>query len=181
MIMAQERCCKYRVRRFYSKGALLVLIWTTLISATIWGCQAVLGTRINKILPRYHYVEIILPAPFYICIPFFGWMADAKYGNYKVFKFGSMVLFFAAVLASMFFVFVTPILGPGLELAIVASILFIFVIIGATACFVIALQLGLDQMPDASSSNISSFIAWFVFSMGFGAWIVDMYSIFTNV
>ena len=99
MIMAQERCCKYRVRRFYSKGALLVLIWTTLISATIWGCQGVLGTRINKILPRYHYVEIILPAPFYICIPFFGWMADAKYGNYKVFKFGSIVLFFAAVLA----------------------------------------------------------------------------------
>ena len=66
--------------------------------------------------------------------------------------------------------------SPGLELAIVASILFIFVIIGATACFVIALQLGLDQMPDASSSNISSFIAWFVFSMGFGAWIVDTVS-----
>ena len=176
--MAQQRCCKYRVRRFYSKGALLVLIWTTLISATIWGCQVVLGTRINKILPRYNYVAIILPAPFYACIPFLGWMADAKYGNYKVFKFGSIVLFFAAILASTFFVFITPILGPELELlnAIVAGTMFIVVAIGATACFVAALQLGLDQMPDASSSNISSFIAWFVFSIGLGAWIADTVS-----
>ena len=33
------------------------------------------------------------------------------------------------------------------------------------ACFVTALPLGLDQMPDASSSNITSYIAWFVCSL----------------
>ncbi len=156
----------------------MVLIWTTLISATIWGCHGVLGTRINKILPpRYNYVTIAVPAPFYVCIPFLGWMADAKYGNYKVFKFGSVVLFFAATLVSIFFVFVVPI--PGIELlkAIVTGIQFVVVVVGATACFVTALQLGLDQMPDASSSNISSFIAWFVFSMIFGVWIADTVSL----
>ena len=37
--------------------------------------------------------------------------------------------------------------------------------VGAFACFITALPLGLDQMPDASSSNISSYVAWFVCSM----------------
>ena len=36
------------------------------------------------------------------------------------------------------------------------------VFIGFCACFVTALPLGLDQMPDASSSSITSYITWFV-------------------
>ncbi len=40
-------------------------------------------------------------------------------------------------------------------------------------CFVCTLQLGLDQMPDASSSSITSFIAWFVFSISAGSWVGD--------
>ena len=35
---------------------------------------------------------------------------------------------------------------------------------------------GLDQMPDASSTNISSFIGWFVFSLILGCWIADWLS-----
>ena len=50
----------------------------------------------------------------------------------------------------------------------IGGILFIVVVV---ACFVTSLQLGLDQMPDASSSNITSFIAWFVFSIYAGFWI----------
>ena len=37
------------------------------------------------------------------------------------------------------------------------------------ACFgITSLQLGLDQMPDASSSNITSFVAWYVFTLTVG-------------
>ncbi len=42
---------------------------------------------------------------------------------------------------------------------------------GGVTCFVCMLQLGLDQMPDASSSSIASFIAWFVFTISAGGWI----------
>ncbi len=42
-----------------------------------------------------------------------------------------------------------------------------------TGMFVCTLQL-LDQMPDASSSSITSFIAWFVFSISaVAAWVRD--------
>ena len=42
---------------------------------------------------------------------------------------------------------------------------------GVVTCLLTALQLGLDQMPDASSSNITSFIAWYIFSVCTGVWL----------
>ncbi len=47
----------------------------------------------------------------------------------------------------------------------------------ALTCFVCTLQLGLDQMPDASSSSIASFIAWFVFSISAGGWIGEFLNV----
>ena len=44
-------------------------------------------------------------------------------------------------------------------------------IVAVVACYVTSLQLGMDQMPDASSSNITSFISWFAFSIYAGVWI----------
>ena len=43
--------------------------------------------------------------------------------------------------------------------------------IGNATCLVTALQLGLDQMPDASAANFTSFIAWFVFVVVGGVWV----------
>ena len=54
--------------------------------------------------------------------------------------------------------------------ALVSTVLFLFVV--GLACFgVTSLQLGLDQMPDASSESITSFIAWFAFCLYAGGWI----------
>ncbi len=55
----------------------------------------------------------------------------------------------------------------------ISPIVYIVGFVGGSACSVTALHLGLDQMPDASSANITSFISWFVFSMAIGAWILD--------
>ncbi len=44
-------------------------------------------------------------------------------------------------------------------------------LVAVAACFVTSLQLGLDQMPDASSS---SFIAWFLFSIYAVFWIPNV-------
>ncbi len=56
--------------------------------------------------------------------------------------------------------------------AITAAVLVAY--LGVSACAVTALQLGLDQMPDASSDNIISFIKWFIFSALFGEWISEV-------
>ena len=52
-----------------------------------------------------------------------------------------------------------------------------FFIVGACACSVTALPLGLDQMPDASSTSISSYIAWFVCSLFASSFLGDVWSL----
>ena len=49
--------------------------------------------------------------------------------------------------------------------------------VGACTCIVTALHLGLDQMPDASSSSISSYIAWFVCSFFGGGFISEGFNL----
>ena len=53
--------------------------------------------------------------------------------------------------------------------------------IGVTGIFATSLQLGLDQIPDASSSQITSFIAWFVFCLYAGSWISDLAYFFLGI
>ncbi len=51
---------------------------------------------------------------------------------------------------------------------VICLVVYIIAFVGISAFIVTAVQLGLDQMPDASSANITSFIAWFVFAIMLG-------------
>ena len=84
-------------RWFQSKGAAFVLIWLLL---TITG---------NRMLFEVLYAEerksfLILGTGISVVIaaPFFGWLADAKLGNYKVVKIGITISWLASVLLSFF-------------------------------------------------------------------------------
>ena len=179
---SSRKCCKikYRVRYFYSKGAFLVLLWTTLISATVLPFDGDLITGFNREAfsvqnynsRKYWYLLLVL---LYVSIPLAGWLADRKFGNYTVFKAGSVLLFLAATVRSTQIILRSLIEGTdhtwkGIMLA-VQIISCSIGLIGIAACLVTALQLGLDQMPDASANNITSFIAWFVFSIFAGYWM----------
>ncbi len=52
-------------------------------------------------------------------------------------------------------------------------VLVVFAFVGVAVYIITSLQLGLDQMPDASSDNITSFITWFLFAIIFGLWLVE--------
>ena len=107
----------------------------------------------------------------FVCLPLVGWLADAKFGNFKTSKVGAIVIFLATL--------------GGIGATIISeccnvsnSITEVYITVyssvsagGVIACLLTALQLGLDQMPDASSSNITSFIAWFVLSVCAEAWL----------
>ena len=123
---------------------------------------------VNFVIPKWVFA---IPVVFGLFAAVFsGWLADAKLGNYRVMKYSFVLLFLISLLSSAItlvpgiahYVYVVSVLSCiGESLSIVALV----------ACFVTSLQLGLDQMPDASSSNITSFIAWFVFSIYVGIWI----------
>ena len=154
--------CKYRARWFSSKGAFLVLLWSLL---AVIACSLI-PTADNH-LPKWLFVIPIMVTV--VCAPLSGWLADATCGNYKVFRVGIVVLFSASVMRCLFLILEALIWKSSYVLEwIQICLIYSLFAVGCNACIVTALPLGLDQMPDASSSSITSFISWFVCTIFFG-------------
>ena len=157
-----------------------MLLWTTLISATVWlyvrmydvFFQGIQDTR------KYRAYCLVPLIPLFVSAPLAGWLADVKLGNYQVFRIGSILLFLGSILGCLCLLILENV-GEHNGLALIFSsvvaptIMYILELIGGLFCLVTALQLGLDQMPDASAANISSFIAWFVCSLSLGVWFAE--------
>ena len=106
--------------------------------------------------------------------PAAGWMADAKFGNYRVFKSGVTFLFLFSALYCLSLVLEALFWKSNkIFLWIRFGLSSSLVPVGGCTCIVTALPLGLDQMPDASASNITCLIAWFAFSLYTGSWLAD--------
>ncbi len=180
--MNRRKWCSisYKMRCFYSKGAFLVLFWMSLISLTFaYLCFIIFIILFQGIdnIKIYYKLALVPAVPFLICAPIVGWIADARCGNYRVFRVGACLFFLATVIGWICLLILLNVPEHRIVSRVVSGgispIVYIIVFVGGTACLVTALQLGLDQMPDASSVNLTSFISWFVFSMAIGAWILD--------
>ena len=173
--------CKYSVRYFSSKGAYLVLLWTLLVFVTTLSLYYLL----RNISPLSRIQRIwFIPIPFVVILvsaPLSGWLADAKFGNYKVFSFGVVLLFLSTVINGLLLIIEALVLKSNYLLnwtrLFLASSLFA---VGACACIITALPLGLDQMPDASSSSIASYIAWSVCAVYFGITFGNSFNLYIN-
>ncbi len=157
---------------FYSKGAVLVLLWTLLKGITISSILSVVQS-LGKPTGTPRWLSAI-PATFGILGTIVsGWLADAKLGNYKVLKYSLVVQFLTTLSFSIY-----TLIPVSIQNRYVIEILYCFVgslfLICLAASSITSLQLGLDQMPDASSSSISSFIVWFIFSLLSGYWLGDI-------
>ena len=167
-LVSRNGCkCRYRVRWFYSKGTFLVLVWIMLLTIACSSMFHVIH-HVKFAVPKWLFVIPLVFGLFGAVVS--GWLADAKLGNYRVMKYSFVLLFLITLLFSA--VTLVPDIAHYVYVASVMSCIggILFTVAGV-ACLVTSLQLGLDQMPDASSSNITSFIAWFVFSIYAGAWI----------
>ncbi len=170
----------YKMRCFYSKGAFLVLFWMSLISLT-FTCLCLVMFKILfqgiDCARVYSKLALVPAVPFLICAPIVGWIADARCGNYRVFRVGVCLVFLATIIGCICVLILLNVPEHSIVSRVVSGgispIVYIVGFVGGTACLVTALQLGLDQMPDAFSANITSFIAWFVFTIALGAWILD--------
>ena len=110
-----------------------------------------------------------------VAIPLSGWMADQKFGNFKVFKAGCVVMFLGSVLLCLGILVLKNIDSNGrgsfIASIVAASLTDLVFLSGGSACLVTVFQLGLDQMPDASSTDIINYILWYVISVAVGFWL----------
>ena len=119
---------------------------------------------------------IIISVPLialFVCTLLCGWLADARFGKYRVFKTGSIVLFSVEVMLCLRSLVFSSTFVPPVVIVVITPIMLCLCLISMASCIVISLQLGLDQMPDASAANITSFISWFVCCLFTGFWVGD--------
>ena len=173
-----KRCkCKYRVRWFYSKGALLVLAWTLSVSMVTWTLYKEMSIQISQqyMESNSHYrFTVIAPMAGVLAAPVFGWLADAKLGNYRVLKTGLVLIFVATVFNSVCLLTASVVTTKSVFMQVAIPINSVVFVVGFCAYIVTSLQLGLDQMPDASTSSITSFITCYVATVAIGYYLSDI-------
>ena len=182
-LLRKYRCSKwkYKIRWFSSKVALLVLFWNLLLSFSCESFQNLyptVGRNKSQNIIHRSLVDLLPYVSWTIAAPLSGWLADAYLGTYRVFKIGIVLLFLSTILNCTLFQITNDIVKFD-------SVVFVCVLIvsntiglmGQATILVTLLSLGLSQMPDASTANITSFIAWFVCSIQGGYWLCDMTSL----
>ncbi len=148
--------CKYRVRWFYSKETFL---WIGILLFVVTSMIILLPKNVNKKVIFWIYTLVVLLG----CLTFLlgtltGWLADARFGNYKVASFGIFLMFLGSVFNCLFFV-ITPFIAYSVFIELSSMFVCAFLSMGGGCCSVSLLQLGLDQMPDASSVLASAVLS----------------------
>ena len=162
-------CCKpsFRLRRLKNKGAILVLIWSYLcINLPLFYRK--LGVK-NDVAFNVHVVTVGLT------LSIAGWIADVRFGRYKVMYFSMWIMWAALMLITMSSVLATTVDGYTSKIhSYVNEALWVVVAIGFGGFQANVIQFGIDQLHDASSDEISSFIVWYVWTCSSSSYVTSL-------
>ena len=158
-----DPCCKpfYQMRKLKNKGAVVVLIWNYLVTSLFY----YLGTHVPDHRPYY------ITGCF--TLPFAGLLADVYLGRYKMIRWSMWIMWVASMLATVSSVvaqMVDSYYGINRYIVIVLSII---ASIGLGGYQANVIQFGLDQLQDASTTEITAFISWFIWTYTSGGIAID--------
>ena len=153
-------CCNvkhYQIRRVKNKGAVLVLAISYLVTSILYFLKN------SAVVVTEHLVWLI---PFGITTAIAGWLTDAFIERYKVIRCSIWImwLFMIAITVSAVVGQLNKIYHHH-DKHIVQTSLFCLISIGFGAFQSNIIQFGLDQLHDASTTEIKSFIVWYVNSL----------------
>ena len=142
----------YHIRKIKSKGAILVLVWNFLLVNLFYYLYVYSNHA------KTNFIGWILT------LPIAGWLADVYFGRYKVIHCSMWVMWVGSILAT-----VSSVVAQSVEsyAAINNKVMFAFlavIIIGFGGYQANIIQFGIDQLHDASTDEIKSFITWFVWT-----------------
>ena len=160
-ISIQERlkaCFKptYKLRKLKSKGAILVLVSNFLVTSVFYYIS-------YKSLTPEHYCTLcfkLIEVPIGLVLPFAGWLADIYFRRYKVLIFSIVTMWISTSLLLIIFIIerFLPFTNY-IQIVLLASLG-----IGYGCFQANVIQFGIDQLTDASTDEIVSFINWYSWS-----------------
>ena len=165
---AKERlqlCCKptYKPRKVKNKGAILVLVWNFLIIGVF-----------DDPLTYFNITTCVSLVAFGLTLPVAGWLADARVGRYKVIRCSIWIMWSATVLVTVSSVIAQLIEGYSSINSKIQLLLYAFIAIGFGGYGANIIQFGMDQLHDASTTEITSFIVWYVWTAMSGGIVLDI-------
>ncbi len=152
-----KMCCRpsYRIRKLKNKGAILLLVWNYLVLSVFY-YHTVYPNKFPSIGRLYSIV-------WGLSLPIAGCLADVCLGRYKIIRWSILIMWIASIL-----VVVSSILSQFVESYYYAknnyitSVLFIVMCIAFGAYQANIVLFGIDQLQDASTDEITSFISWYL-------------------
>ena len=165
LITTKERlqlCCKpaYKLRRIRSKEAILVIICNYLIMNEYY---LLLQYHTRNIGPLSGIINSVTwQVAFGLTLPVAGWLADAHIGRYKMIRSSVWIMWIATVLATLSSVTARLAGGYSSIDTKVQLVLMVFMAIGFGGYQANIIQFGMDQLHHALTTEIQSFIVWYV-------------------
>ena len=153
-----RRCFKprYCLRRAKNRGAVLILIWSYCVSSLYFYIS-------YKALRVYsHIVFATVHITVGLTIPLAGWLADIRFGRYKMIRFSMWTMQISSILLTASLVILQY-----QDLYNLSKVLHIFLIpqaVGYGGFQANLIQFGMDQLCDASSSEIKTFVIWYMWT-----------------
>ena len=160
-------CCqpKYQPRKLKNKGAILVLVWNFLVTTVYYYLYH--EPFSTKTFCPLCFRLILVPVG--IALFFAGWLADVYFERFKVLRWSIIIMWISSLLLSTTFVIEKIVTFTNYyQLVFLASLG-----IGYGIFQVNIIQFGIDQLTDASTDEIVSFINWYVWSYISSAAIIN--------
>ena len=152
-----KMCCRptYRIRKVKNKAAILILVWNFLVASVFY----YLSMYPHKFHPTWHMYSITWG----LTLPIAGWLTDVYLGRYRVIRWSILIMWIASVLVVASSVLSQSVESYSIDYYIHVILLMImsFAFGGYQANVVL---FGIDQLQDASTDEITSFISWYLFT-----------------
>ena len=149
----------YRIRKLKNKGALLILVWNCLV-ISIFYCLTTYPIVFHP--TSYNIYSIIWG----LTLPIAGWLADVYLKRYKVIRWSILIMWIASVLVVASSVLSQlPVVEHYYHNSIykyINVLLLIVISIGFGGYQANVVLFGIDQLQDASTDEITSFISWYM-------------------
>ena len=151
-----RRCFKprrYHLRRVKNRGAILILIWSYCVSSSYF----YISYKASRVYSYIVFATIHITVG--LTIPLAGWLADIRFGRYKMIRFSMWTMWISSILLTASLVILQY-----LDTCNLSRILHIFIIplaVGYGGFQANVIQFGVDQHCDAPSSEIKTFIIWY--------------------
>ena len=142
----------YNMRKVKNRGATLVIFWGYLLTSVYYNARHAVAAQISN----SNVVYFVIVGTLGLSIPLGGWLADVRYGRYRVI---SCSLWITSMLSTAALV-VTEVVSFRYSNILVLALL-VPESIGYGVFQVNIIQFGIDQLTDASAIQFKSFVAWY--------------------